>query len=102
MPGRRLWYARARLLADRVELSGWGPGGRYRRHVPLAEVEAAEWWATEGGPNFALHLHAGDALTLRLKRGAGTWKVEVDRLLGQATLRQADVPTDTSPRASAA
>ena len=75
---RRLLLARARLLADRVELDGWGWRGRHRRTVPLEELVRVDWIPERSdGVNLGLHLRGGGALQLRIA-GAGLWKYEIE------------------------
>jgi len=59
---RWLLWPRAQLYADRLELTGWGLGGHYRRSISLdriGEVEPIE----EG---LLLHLTDGSALRIRI------------------------------------
>ena len=42
-PRRHLFFTRARLLLDRIELSGWKFGTRYRREILLATLCRVEW-----------------------------------------------------------
>lgn len=59
---RWLLWPRARLYADRVELTGWSLGERYRRSIPLASVEEAE--AT--GRHLVLHLADGSSVQIEM------------------------------------
>jgi hypothetical protein len=36
---RWLFWARARLYADRIELAGWSLRGRYHRVIPLEQID---------------------------------------------------------------
>ena len=83
----RLFFARARLYADRLELGGWGWRGPHRRTVRLDEIARVDWIPQRSdGVNFALHLRSGETLRLRMA-GAGLWKYEIKdraRALGRA------------------
>ena len=56
-----LW-SRARLYADRMELTGWGLGGRYHRSISLGRIGAVE--PIEDG--LILHLTDGSALRIEI------------------------------------
>lgn len=91
-PDRWLFWARARLYADRLELTGWHWTGRHRRVVPLSDIAQVKWWtAAEHTVNFALHLHDGERVRLQIK-GAGLWKFEVEK--------HADNLDETSPESA--
>jgi hypothetical protein len=55
-----LFWPRARLYSDRLELTGWSLSGRYRRVIPLGRIEEAE--AADG--HLVLHRTAGSPLRL--------------------------------------
>lgn len=100
VPDRRLWFGRAELYEDRIRIRGWTWRGRYRRVVPLDQVERVQWWATTGDVNFMLYLDDGRAVPLRLLRGAGTWNAKLHALLGQSLLAHPTPPgveTDAAP-----
>lgn len=102
-PARSVWFGRARLFSDRVELTGWTLGGRYRRIIPLARIRRAEWWSSDArGTNFALHLDDGSTCALRLRRGAADWKFEIDALLGRSTFSPTHLPDDQTQQDAAA
>ncbi len=101
-PSRRVWFGRARLFEDRVQLTGWTLKGRYRRTIPLTRVGRAEWWSNAEGTNFALHLNDGSTCALRLRRGAADWKFEIDALLGRSTLPPARLPDAQAEQDAAA
>ena len=42
-PHRHLFFTRARLFLDRIELSAWKLGARYRHEIPLATLCRVEW-----------------------------------------------------------
>ena len=56
-----LW-PRVRLYADRMELTGWGLGGRYHRSISLGRIGAVE--PIEDG--LILHLTDGSALRIEI------------------------------------
>ena len=57
---RWLLWSRARLYTDRMELTGWGLGGRYHRSISLGRIGAVE--LIEDG--LILHLTDGSALRI--------------------------------------
>ena len=59
---RWLLWSRARLYADRMELTGWGLGGRYHRSISLGRIGAVE--PIEDG--LILHLTDGSALRIEI------------------------------------
>ena len=59
---RWLLWSRARLYADRMELTGWGLGGRYHRSISLGRIGAVE--LIEDG--LILHLTDGSALRVEI------------------------------------
>ena len=68
--GPRLLFARARLFAGRIELSGWHLRGRYRQEIALRQILQADV-SGEGG----LLLWLSDGKTLRLQvPDARRWK----------------------------
>ncbi len=92
LPDRKLLFARARLYEDRLELSGFGLRGRYRRTLRLDEVCSVEWWSGAGKePNLALQLHDGRSLAVWVP-GPGLWKFAVEehmpRLESKRTLER--------------
>lgn len=56
-----LWFARARLYADRLELTGWRLRGRYRRRIPLRYVLDVD---ATGSDRLLLWMANGQALRL--------------------------------------
>jgi hypothetical protein len=76
-----LWFARARLLDDAIELTGWRLTGRYQRRIPLhtiVEVDAPTsdcllLWFTTGR---TLRLRLDDAA--RWKRAIETRRRDAD------------------------
>ncbi len=74
-----LLFARARLFADRLELSGWHLQGHYRRDIEVArilQVDALE------NDRLVLWLFSGETVRLRLRR-AGQWKEAIEKQQSQ-------------------
>ena len=61
---RRLFFSRARLFPDRLELSGWHVGRRHEMHIALTELDHVEWDADASAAT--LHLREGETLRLHL------------------------------------
>lgn len=96
LPGRSLWFTRAHLHKDHIELSGWNWRGRFSRSIDLDNIDRFQWWAVLNDVNFLLHLKDGAAVPLQLLRSAGVWSCKLHELLGQSILAQ-----DTIPRVGA-
>ena len=69
-----LWWARARLEAERLVLTGWTWRGRYRRHIPLDRVLHVDAKADD---ELVLWLIDGEALRLRVPQ-APRWKTGIE------------------------
>ena len=70
-----LLFARARLFADRLELSGWHLQGHYRRDILVArilQVDALE------NDRLVLWLFNGETVRLRIRR-ARQWKEAIEK-----------------------
>lgn len=85
LPETRIFFPKAKLYADRIELRGWSAKGRYARTIALAEVEDTKWWFGRSDINFALYLKSGEDLLMHL-RGAGNWKYTLDEIMQRDTL----------------
>ena len=75
---RRLFFTRARLFFDRIELTGWVLGKKHVRAIPLDDVAQVEW-----DPNTSaavLHLSEGDPVRLRLSH-LDSWKRSLEQRL---------------------
>ena len=59
---RWLFWPRARLYTDRLELTGWSLSGRYHRSLPLDRIGEVE--SIEG--SLVLHLTDGSALRIEI------------------------------------
>lgn len=70
-----LWWGRAVLYADRVELRGWSLQGRYRRVIALPRIQHIDVLASDG---ISLWCTDGETLRLRL-RDAVRWKRQMLR-----------------------
>ena len=77
-PGRRLFFTRARLFFDRIELSGWDLGKRHTRAIPLDAVDTIDWKSES--PDAVLYLTEGEPVALRLSE-VDRWKQSLDRRL---------------------
>lgn len=61
---QRLFFSRARLFPDRIELSGWLPGKRLTDCIRLDELKSIEWDAETSVATF--HRHEAAPVRLRL------------------------------------
>lgn len=82
VPDLGLRRGRLRLFPHAVQLTGWTLKGRYRRRIPLHRIERVEWLPVTEGPNLVLHLCEDAPINLVLLKAAGTWKFELQALLG--------------------
>jgi len=92
LPGRSLWFSRAHLHEDHIEISGWNWKGRFSRRIRLSNIDRFQWWAVLNDVNFLLHLKDGAPVPLQLLRSAGTWSCKLHELLGQSMLAQDPLP----------
>jgi hypothetical protein len=67
-------FSRARLHADRIELSGWLLGGRYLRLIPLERVLQVD---APSDRSLVIWLSTGETLRIRIRR-ALRWKREIE------------------------
>lgn len=68
-PARRLFFARARLYLDRIELSGRFFSEKHAVRIRQDEIERIEWRLTARGtsePNTVFHLEDGRQIVLVL------------------------------------
>ena len=77
-PGRRLFFTRARLFFDRIELTGWQFGKKHTCAIPLDAVDTIEWQTNTA--DAVLHLTEGGPVMLRLAQ-ADQWKQSLDQRL---------------------
>lgn len=96
VPGRSLWFGRAKLFDDVIVLSGWEWTGRYERRIPIRKVENAGWYPREQY-NLILRLEDDSRRVLDLTRHAGVWYWELKGLLGDSTADSPPVPPDGKP-----
>jgi hypothetical protein len=92
---RRLFFARARLFFDRVELSGWQPGERHLSVIPLDAVRRVDWLPAQAGANVVLHLEDGTSLPLFLEE-ASLWQHLLEHRL-RWSARTFPVPPSFAP-----
>ncbi len=77
-PDRRLFFTRARLFLDRIELSGWQFGKKHERRILLDELQKIEW---DGGASQAVfHLSEEESVRLRLPQ-LDSWKHSLEQRL---------------------
>lgn len=94
-PHRRLFFSRARLYFDRIELTGWHLRERYEEVIPLDAVEEMEWQEDAPDGTVALRLADGRTVVLQLSK-AGPWRRSLEvRLSWQYDRRP--VPFDRAP-----
>ncbi len=77
-PGRRLFFTRARLFFDRIELSGWNLGRKHTRAIPLDAVDKIDWKSNT--TEAVVHLTEGESVVIRLSQ-ADQWKQSLDQRL---------------------
>ena len=75
---RRLFFTRARLFFDRIELTGWHLGKKHERSIALDEVTSIEWDAPTSAA--ILHLTEGESVRLRLSH-LDSWKQSLEQRL---------------------
>jgi hypothetical protein len=80
-----LLWARVRLYADRLELSGWHMQGRYFRRILLQQVLQAD---ALNADSLLLWLSDGETVRLRVKE-AHRWKRTIEQQ--QRRLRNRDI-----------
>ena len=69
-----LWFARARLLDDAIELTGWRLTGRYQRRIPLHTIVEID---TPTSDCLLLWFTTGRTLRLYLAEAA-RWKQAIE------------------------
>lgn len=69
-----LFFARARLYPDRLELSGWRLRGRYHRAIPIKQVLQVDLLSDD---SLAIWLSIGETVRLRIGQ-ASRWKEEIE------------------------
>ncbi len=79
-----LWFARATLLADHLELNGWHRRGRYARRIPLTHILQADVQEHDG---LLLWLADGETIRLRIDRAAA-WKAAIEARTGNDLAEQ--------------
>lgn len=100
-PRRRLFFGRARLYPDRIDLFEIGWTGFRRRTIWLRDVERISWRTdSERSANVTLYLHDHEPLRLWVK-GAGLWKYQIDERLGHRLSVADDLPGSISDASAA-
>lgn len=74
-PERHLFFARARLFFDRLELTGWDLNERHEEVIALDSVRRVEWQdeGEQADALLRLHLDDGREVVLGLSDGA-SWR----------------------------
>ena len=92
-PAQRLFFARAHLYFDRIELVGWTLEGRQVRQIQRSQVERIEWDVMARGasnPNVVFHLADGQQIGLRLDE-VHRWQDMLEERIGWEAGRPAQV-----------
>jgi hypothetical protein len=76
--GHRLFFTKARLFFDRIELTGWNLGTRYERTIFLDQVDTLEWDLPAS--TVTLCLTADERLSLQLTN-LDAWKRSLEQRL---------------------
>lgn len=98
---RTVFFGRARLFADRIDLKGWSWTGRHRRVILLHEVEQVRWWSgRDHSANLVLYLEDGGRVSLRVG-ASGLWKYQIEALLGRQLNVTDDLPEHLSSASAA-
>ncbi len=69
-----LFFARARLYPDRLELSGWRLRGRYRRSIPIKQVLQVDLLSDD---SLMIWLSIGETVRIRIDQAA-RWKEAIE------------------------
>lgn len=83
-PKRWLFFARARLYFDRIELSGWLFGAKHGAPIRRDEIEGIEWRLmarSASEPNAIFHLRDGRLVALVLN-DVHRWQDMLEERLG--------------------
>ena len=97
-PDRRLFFTRARLFFDRIELTGWHLGKKHERAIAIDDVSEIEWDTRSSAA--ILHLTDGEPVHLRLSH-LDSWQYSLEqRLHWNATnyVRRPVSKTDSTAR----
>lgn len=97
MPGRSLWFGKAKLFDDGLVLSGWEWTGRYEQHIPVRKIESARWYPREDY-NLRLRMADDSRRLLDLTKRAGVWYWELKGRVGEWPTDSPPVPSDGKPR----
>lgn len=77
-PEHKLFFTRARLYLDRIELSGWHLGKKYEARILLQDLDAIDWQLDASSAVF--HLREGQAIRVLLP-DLERWKQSVEQRL---------------------
>lgn len=100
--GRRLFFARARLFQDCIELTGLDGMRRHRRVIAVEDIEEVKWRPSgEASYNVTLVLASGEHLVLWLD-GPGLWKYAIEQARGHiAGVRNGVLPEEMTAASAA-
>ena len=77
-PEHKLFFTRARLYLDRIELSGWHLGKKYAARILLQDLDAIDWQLDASSVVF----HVRDSQSIRLNLpDLERWKQSVEQRL---------------------
>lgn len=94
-----LFFGRARLYHDRIQLRWWTIAGPRKRSVLLEDVVNVDWWTlTNDGPNLALQTNNGARVAFWVK-SPGIWRFRILELLNPGMKANSDKRGRFSPAA---
>ncbi|HMB93693.1 MAG TPA: hypothetical protein VKP65_22770 [Rhodothermales bacterium] len=70
---KRLFFGRARLFADRIELAGWSASGYHFRCLPLARMVDVDYHPLKEDSNLTFYLDDGEEISIRVQE-AHRWR----------------------------
>ena len=73
-------FSRARLYADRIELTNWSCHGPELRQIPLDMVDHVEWESEDGQTNAVICMDGGRRIPLRLQH-VNRWRQTLESCL---------------------
>jgi len=85
---RRVWFGKAKLLADRIVLKGLG----YHRRIYLKDIVEVRWASDE----LVIVLEGGEEIDLAI-RAAALWKYELQARCGLKDARSGGAPAGMLP-----
>lgn len=70
---KRLFFGKARLFADRIELAGWSASGYHFRCLPLVRLVDMDYHPLTDDANLTLYLDDGEEISIRVQE-AHRWR----------------------------